>query len=163
MSDITRILCEIEQGDPSAADELLPLVYDELRKLAATKLAREKPGQTLQPTALVHDAYLRLVDVERAQRWDSRGHFFSAAAEAQEDGWVYVIDLRTPDGPQGRVPQEDIIGAFEVRDGKVVADSYWRNEDHVPFSENGFMSLPPSLEDAYLAELRRVVEERGRP
>jgi RNA polymerase sigma factor (TIGR02999 family) len=82
MSDVTRILSQIEQGDPNAAEKLLPLVYDELRKLAASKLAQEKPGQTLQATALVHDAYIRLVDVEKAQHWDSRGHFFAAAAEA---------------------------------------------------------------------------------
>ena len=82
MSDVTRILSAIEQGDPHAAEHLLPLVYDELRKLAAVKLAQEKPGQTLQATALVHDAYVRLVDVATAQRWDSRGHFFAAAAEA---------------------------------------------------------------------------------
>ena len=82
MSDVTRILSRIESGDPSAADQLLPLVYDELRKLAATKLAQERPGQTLQATALVHEAYLRLVDVQQAQQWDSRGHFFAAAAEA---------------------------------------------------------------------------------
>ncbi len=82
MSDVTRILSQIESGDPSAAEQLLPLVYDELRKLAAAKLAQEKPGQTLQATALVHDAYLRLVDNEKAQHWNSRGHFFGAAAEA---------------------------------------------------------------------------------
>ncbi|MCI0332311.1 MAG: ECF-type sigma factor [Planctomycetes bacterium] len=82
MSDVTQILSRIESGDPSAADQLLPLVYDELRRLAAQKLAHEKPGQTLQATALVHDAYLRLVDVEQAQHWNSRGHFFAAAAEA---------------------------------------------------------------------------------
>jgi RNA polymerase sigma factor (TIGR02999 family) len=82
MSEVTRVLSAIEQGDPHAAEQLLPLVYDELRKLAAQKLAHEKPGQTLQATALVHEAYLRLVDVEKAQRWDSRGHFFAAAAEA---------------------------------------------------------------------------------
>src|SRR5689334_23771650 len=82
MSDVTRILSAIEQGDPRAAEQLLPLVYDELRKLAAAKLAQEKPGQTLQATALVHEAYLRLVDVEKAQAWNSRGHFFAAAAEA---------------------------------------------------------------------------------
>jgi RNA polymerase sigma factor (TIGR02999 family) len=82
MSDVTRILSAIEQGDPHAAEQLLPLVYDELRKLAAVRLAREKPGQTLQATALVHDAYIRLVDVEKAQHWSSRGHFFAAAAEA---------------------------------------------------------------------------------
>src|SRR5437016_13885433 len=82
MSEVTRILSAIEQGEPHAAEQLLPLVYDELRQLAAQKLAGEKPGQTLQATALVHEAYLRLVDVEKAQHWDSRRHFFAAAAEA---------------------------------------------------------------------------------
>jgi RNA polymerase sigma factor (TIGR02999 family) len=82
MSEVTRILSAIEQGDPSAAEELLPLVYDQLRQLAAQKLAHEKPGQTLQATALVHEAYLRLVDGNKAQHWDSRRHFFAAAAEA---------------------------------------------------------------------------------
>jgi RNA polymerase sigma factor (TIGR02999 family) len=82
MNDVTRILSGIEQGDPQASDQLLPLVYDELRKLAAQRLAQEKPGQTLQATALVHEAYLRLVDAETVRRWDSRGHFFAAAAEA---------------------------------------------------------------------------------
>jgi RNA polymerase sigma factor (TIGR02999 family) len=82
MSDVTRILTAIEQGDPHAAEELLPLVYGELRKLASQKLARERPGQTLEPTALVHEAYLRLVGAEQAYPWNSRGHFFAAAAEA---------------------------------------------------------------------------------
>src|SRR3954453_17650944 len=82
MSEVTRILSAIEQGDPKAAEQLLPLVYEELRRLAAHKLAQEKPGQTLQATALVHEAYLRLVDVERTPHWNSRGHFFAAAAEA---------------------------------------------------------------------------------
>src|SRR5262245_15923880 len=82
MSDVTRILSAIEQGDPHAAEQLLPLVYDELRKLAAHRMAQESPDQTLQATALVHEAYLRLVDVERQQHWNSRGHFFAAAAEA---------------------------------------------------------------------------------
>jgi RNA polymerase sigma factor (TIGR02999 family) len=82
MSDVTRILSAIEQGDPSAAEQLLPLVYDELRKLAAQKMAQEAPGQTLQATALVHEAYIRLVDVDQVQHWNSRGHFFAAAAEA---------------------------------------------------------------------------------
>src|SRR5438876_8707696 len=82
MNEVTRILSAIEQGDAHAAAQLLPLVYDELRKLAAVKLAQEKPGQTLQATALVHEAYLRLVDVDEAQHWNSRGHFFAAAAEA---------------------------------------------------------------------------------
>ena len=82
MSDVTRILSAIEQGDPHAAEQLLPLVYEELRKLAAARMAQEAPGQTLQATALVHEAYVRLVDAEKARTWDSRGHFFAAAAEA---------------------------------------------------------------------------------
>jgi RNA polymerase sigma factor (TIGR02999 family) len=82
MSEVTLILSAIEQGDAHAADQLLPLVYDELRRLAAHKLAQEPSGQTLQPTALVHEAYLRLVDVDKVQHWNSRGHFFAAAAEA---------------------------------------------------------------------------------
>jgi RNA polymerase sigma factor (TIGR02999 family) len=82
MADVTQILSRIESGDPSAAEQLLPLVYNELRKLAAQRLTQEKPGQTLQATALVHEAYLRLVDGATAQNWNSRGHFFCAAAEA---------------------------------------------------------------------------------
>jgi RNA polymerase sigma factor (TIGR02999 family) len=82
MSEVTRILSAIEHGDTHAAEQLLPLVYDALRKLAAQKLAQEKPGQTLEPTALVHEAFLRLVNAEKAQHWNSRGHFFAAAAEA---------------------------------------------------------------------------------
>ena len=82
MSEVTRVLSAIEGGDPHAAEQLLPLVYQELRKLAAQKLAQERPGQTLEATALVHEAYLRLVGTEQAQHWDCRGHFFAAAAEA---------------------------------------------------------------------------------
>ena len=82
MSDVTRILSAIDQGDPHAAEQLLPLVYNELRNLAAQKIAQEKPGQTLQATALVHEAFLRLVDGEETRHWNSKGHFFAAAAEA---------------------------------------------------------------------------------
>jgi RNA polymerase sigma factor (TIGR02999 family) len=82
MSEVTHILSAIEQGDPHAAEQLLPLVYEELRKLAAQKLAQEKPGQTLEATGLVHEAYVRLVGTEKEKRWDNRGHFFAAAAEA---------------------------------------------------------------------------------
>jgi RNA polymerase sigma factor (TIGR02999 family) len=82
MSDVTRIQFAIEQGESHAAEQLLPMVYDELRNLAARKLAQEKPGQTFQATALVHEASVRLVDVEKVQKWDSLGHFFAAAAEA---------------------------------------------------------------------------------
>jgi RNA polymerase sigma factor (TIGR02999 family) len=82
MNEVTRILSAIEQGEPQAAEQLLPLVYDELRRLATQKLAQEKPGQTLQATALVHEAYLRMIDVDTPQNWNSRKHFFAAAAEA---------------------------------------------------------------------------------
>jgi len=98
MSDVTQILSAIEQGDPSAAEQLLPLVYDELRKLAAQKMAGEKPGQTLQATALVHEAYLRLVDGEKCQHWDCRGHFFAAAAEAMRR--ILVENARRKAGPE---------------------------------------------------------------
>src|SRR5882672_10253942 len=98
MSDVTRILSVIEQGDPSAAAQLLPLVYDELRKLAAARMAQESPDQTLQATALVHEAYLRLVDVEKAQHWNSRGHFFGAAAEAMRR--ILVENARRKRGPE---------------------------------------------------------------
>src|SRR5262245_35398056 len=82
MNEVTQVLSAIERGDPSAAEQLLPLVYDELRKRAAFKLSQEKPGLTLQATALVHEAYVRLVDADKATLWNSRGHFFAAAAEA---------------------------------------------------------------------------------
>ena len=98
MTDVTRILSAIEQGDPKAAEQLLPLVYDELRKLAAAKMAQEKPGQTLQATGLVHEAYLRLVDVQKAQHWNSRGHFFGAAAEAMRR--ILVENARRKSGPE---------------------------------------------------------------
>jgi RNA polymerase sigma factor (TIGR02999 family) len=97
MSDVTRILSAIENGDPSAAEQLLPLVYEELRKLAAQRLAQERPGQTLQATALVHEAYLRLVDVDKAQHWNSRGHFFAAAAEAMRR--ILIEIARRKGGP----------------------------------------------------------------
>jgi RNA polymerase sigma factor (TIGR02999 family) len=111
MSDVTRILSRIESGDPSAAEQLLPLVYEELRKLAAAKLAQEKPGQTLQATALVHEAYLRLVDVEKAQSWDSRGHFFAAAAEAMRRILVEGARRKQRDkhgGQLQRVPLDEL-------------------------------------------------------
>jgi len=98
MNDVTQILSRIESGDPTAAEQLLPLVYDELRKLAAAKLANERPGQTLQATALVHDAYIRLVDADKAQRWNSRGHFFSAAAEAMRR--ILIENARRKRGPE---------------------------------------------------------------
>jgi RNA polymerase sigma factor (TIGR02999 family) len=117
VSDVTQILSAIEQGDPHAAEQLLPLVYDELRKLAAQRLAQEKPGQTLQATALVHEAYVRLVDRDDVQYWNSRGHFFAAAAEAMRR---ILIDQarkkmsRKRGGGLERLPLEEIeIGAPE--------------------------------------------------
>lgn len=92
MNDVTQILNAIEQGDPTASEKLLPLVYEELRVLARQRLANEKPGQTLQATALVHEAYLRLVGNENDQSWDNRGHFFAAAAEAMR--WIMVDSAR---------------------------------------------------------------------
>lgn len=98
MSDVTQILSQIEHGDPAASERLLPLVYAELRKLANAKLAHEKPGQTLQATALVHEAYVRLVDVDKVQKWDSRGHFFAAAAEAIRR--ILIEQARRKAGPK---------------------------------------------------------------
>jgi RNA polymerase sigma factor (TIGR02999 family) len=98
MSELTRILSAVEQGDPHAANRLLPLVYEELRRLATQKLAREKPGQTLQATALVHEAYLRLVAGAEPQHWNSRGHFFAAAAEAMRR--ILVENARRKQGPK---------------------------------------------------------------
>jgi RNA polymerase sigma factor (TIGR02999 family) len=104
MTDVTRILSAIDQGDPHAAEQLLPLVYDELRRLAAQRLAQEKPGQTLQATALVHEAYVRLVDVEQPRHWNSRAHFFGAAAEAMRRILVDQARRKQADkrGGQGR-------------------------------------------------------------
>src|SRR5262249_51840171 len=116
MSEVTQILSAIEQGDSGASEKLLPLVYDELRKLAAARLAQEKPGQTLQATALVHEAYLRLVGAENQQRWDSRGHFFAAAAEAMRR--ILVDEARRKNslkagGNRHRVNLEDVEWSVE--------------------------------------------------
>jgi RNA polymerase sigma factor (TIGR02999 family) len=113
MSDATQILSAIEQGDPSAAEQLLPLVYAELRRLAAARLAREKPGQTLEPTALVHEAYLRLVDVKQAQHWKSRGHFF-AAAEAMRRILVERARHKGRIQHGGGLRRMDLLGADAV-------------------------------------------------
>ena len=111
MSDVTRILTEIEQGDSARAEELLPLVYEELRKLAAAKLAHEKPGQTLEATALVHESFLRMVGGEQAQVWQNRGHFFAAAAEAMRR--ILIENARRKagvkwGGPYQRIEIEDV-------------------------------------------------------
>jgi RNA polymerase sigma factor (TIGR02999 family) len=124
MSDVTRILSEIEQGDPSAAEQLLPLVYDELRKLAAQRMSQEAPGHTLQATALVHEAYIRLVDAEKVQHWDSRGHFFAAAAEAMRR----ILLNRARDkkrlkrgGDRRRIDLDQIDVAFDTHPEDLIA------------------------------------------
>jgi RNA polymerase sigma factor (TIGR02999 family) len=124
MNDVTRILSAIEQGDPKAAEGLLPLVYDELRKLAARRLAQENPGQTLQATALVHEAYLRLVDTERVGRWDSRGHFFAAAAEAMRRILVEGARRRGREKHGGRSVRRNLLDldlAVNTRPDEVLA------------------------------------------
>jgi RNA polymerase sigma factor (TIGR02999 family) len=129
MSDVTRVLSAIEQGDPHAAEQLLPLVYDELRKLAAQKLAQEKPGQTLEPTALVHEAYLRLVDAGQAQNWNSRGHFFAAAAEAMRR--ILIENARRKrrpkhGGDRQRVELDDAPSVAEPGDDPLALDDALR-------------------------------------
>jgi len=120
MTDVTRILSAIEQGDPQAAAQLFPLVYDELRKLAALRLAQEKPGQTLQATALVHEAYLRLVGGEQTQDWDGRRHFFAAAAEAMRriliDRARHKQTLKAG-GERRRLDLDDVEPALEEENG----------------------------------------------
>jgi RNA polymerase sigma factor (TIGR02999 family) len=124
MSDVTQILEQIESGDPMAAEQLLPLVYDELRKLAAAKLAHEKPGQTLQATALVHDAYLRLVDQSEGPRWQSRGHFFAAAAEAMRRILVDAARRKRTEkrgGDRRQVELPDVPAEPEFADERLLA------------------------------------------
>src|SRR5262245_52227755 len=137
MSDVTRILSAIEQGDSHAAGQLLPLVYDELRKLATQRLAQEKPGQTLQATALVHEAYLRLVDADGAQHWNSRGHFFAAAAEAMRRILVEAARRKMADKHGGAFERIDLEMAdlpAERRDDKLLRldEALARLEKHNP-------------------------------
>jgi RNA polymerase sigma factor (TIGR02999 family) len=125
MSDVTRILSAIEAGDPHAAEQLLPLVYDELRRLAAQRLAHEQPGQTLEATALVHEAYLRLVDADRDQHWNGRGHFFGAAAEAMRR--ILVEQARRKQrvkhgGARGRVELDQALNVAEPANDLVAVD-----------------------------------------
>lgn len=130
MTEVTCLLSAIGQGDPAAAERLLPLVYDELRRLAAQRMAQEGPDRTLQPTALVHEAYLRLVDVETAQHWNSRGHFFAAAAEAmrrilidsarkrtrlKRGGGMRRMELQEATQAEG-VPAEEVLAVGEALD-----------------------------------------------
>src|SRR6201988_3158948 len=116
MHAVTQILSALEQGNPETAEQLLPLVYDELRKLAAVKLAQERPGQTLQATALVHDAYIRLVDVEKAQHWNSRGHFFGAAAEAMRRILVENARCKLTGKRGGQLKRVDLEQSLNLND-----------------------------------------------
>jgi RNA polymerase sigma factor (TIGR02999 family) len=124
MSAVTHILSQVESGDPAAAEQLLPLVYDELRKLAAARLAQEKPGQTIQATALVHEAYLKLLDTDKVQHWNSRGHFFGAAAESMRR---ILVDLarrkQRPKhgGERQRVELDDVCCLTDDRAGELLS------------------------------------------
>lgn len=144
MSEVTRILSAIEQGDPGTPGpkELLPLVYDELRRLAAQRLAQEKPGQTLQATALVHEAYIRLVDSENDQRWDSRGHFFAAAAEAMRR--ILVESARE----KKRIKRGGGLKRVDLDDGDLVSVS---SPDELLDLDNALSQL--ALEDPAAAQL----------
>jgi RNA polymerase sigma factor (TIGR02999 family) len=137
MSEVTRILSAIEQGDPHAAEQLLPLVYEELRQLAAQRLAREKPGQTLQATALVHEAYLRLVNVAEPPHWNSLGHFFAAAAEAMRRILVEQARRKQADkhgGGRLRLDLPEDLSAPAARTDDLVAldEALGRLEGHDP-------------------------------
>jgi RNA polymerase sigma factor (TIGR02999 family) len=126
MNEVTRLLSAIDKGESHAAEELLPLVYDELRRLAAVRMAQEIPGQTLQATSLVHEAYLRLVDVENVQRWDSRGHFFAAAAEAMRRILIDKARSKHADKRSARGQRLDLdqleLPATEISDDLLVLD-----------------------------------------
>jgi RNA polymerase sigma factor (TIGR02999 family) len=186
MSDVTRILSQIEAGDPAAAEQLLPLVYDELRKLAATRLAQEKPGQTLQATALVHEAYVRLIGTPDGHQWDHRGHFFAAAAEAMRRILVDRARRKAAakrGGDLTRVELEpDLAVAPEVQEDLVALDTaldrfaaeYPVHAELVKLRYFGGLSLPDAAAALGLSErtagrhwafarawLRRAVEGSG--
>jgi RNA polymerase sigma factor (TIGR02999 family) len=175
MSEVTRILSAIEQGDPHAAEQLLPLVYDELRRLAAQKLAQEKPGQTLQATALVHEAYLRLVDVEQAQRWNSRGHFFAAVAEAMRRILVEnarrkrsrkrgghlvrqdldALEIAIPEGPEDLVALDEALDKLAATDPAAAALVHLRFFAGLPLPEAAqLLGIAPRTADRLWAYAR---------
>ena len=180
MSDVTRILERIEGGDGVASDQLLPLVYDELRRLAASQLGRERPGQTLQATALVHEAYVRLVDVERAQHWKSRGHFFAAAAQAMRrilverarardrakrggGDWQRVdfenLDPVTSVTPEQLVALDDALDRLTQIDqvaGELVALRYFTG---VSLAEAAEIPIRPHTTTYPLAEANRALQD----
>jgi RNA polymerase sigma factor (TIGR02999 family) len=146
MSDVTHILSQIESGDPSAGDQLLPLVYNELRKLAAVRMAQEAPGHTLQPTALVHEAYIQLVDGHQNRSWDSRGHFFAAAAEAMRQ--ILIQNVRRKQA----IKRGGENRRVELGDGTFLADS--TDIDLLALSDALDMLAKEDAEAAQLAKLR---------
>ena len=175
MSDVTRILSQIESGDPSAAEQLLPLVYEELRKLAAARLAQEKPGQTLQATALVHDAYLRLVDVHEAQRFNSRGHFYAAAAEAMRRLLIEnarrkksakrggdrrrqdldAVDLAAPESPEEVLALDEALQKLAATDKPAADVVHLRFFAGLPLPEvAGLLGISPRTADRLWAYAR---------
>ena len=138
MHDVTQILSAIDQGDPKAAEQLLPLVYGELRKLAVERMAQERPGQTLQATALVHEAYIRLVDVENAQHWNSRGHFFAAAAEAMRR--ILVDNARAKNAPYTEVTDN---GSNSTRPFRLPMAAEMKSWPSMKRSPNSLKNPPP--------------------
>jgi RNA polymerase sigma factor (TIGR02999 family) len=187
MNEVTRILSAIEQGDPSAAVQLIPLVYEELRQLAAQKLAREKPGQTLQATALVHEAYLRVVDTEAAQHWNSRGHFFGAAAQAMRRILVEnarrkrrakhggglarldlgVVDPAAPEACEDLVALDEALGELAIKDPIKARLVELRSFAGLRLDEAAtILGISPSTADRHWAYARawlyrRIRTERG--
>jgi RNA polymerase sigma factor (TIGR02999 family) len=183
MSDLTRILSAIEQGDPHAPQQLLPLVYDELRKLAAQKLAQEKPGQTLQATALVHEAYVRLVDTEQAQQWNSRGHFFAAAAEAMRrilvDGARHKasrkagggrvrqdldgLEIALPEIPEDLLALDEALNKLAATDKKAADLVHLRFFAGLPLPEAAqFLGMSPRTADRLWAYARAWLHQEIR-
>ena len=169
MNEVTRVLSAIKEGDPHAAEQLLPLVYQELRQLAAQKLGQEKPGQTLQPTALVHEAYLRLVGAGQEQRWDHRGHFFAAAAEAMRR--ILVENARRKKrlkhgGRRQRVPLDGAAAATNAPSDDVVAldEALTRLEEEDPVKarlvELRFFAGLPVEEAARCLGISRATADR---
>jgi RNA polymerase sigma factor (TIGR02999 family) len=175
MSEVTRILSAIEQGDPHAAEQLLPLVYDQLRRLAAEKIARERPGQTLQATALVHEAYLRLVEGDKALHWNSRGHFFAAAAEAMRRILVDrarrkrrrkrggglnrqdldALEIAIPDGPEDLVALDDALNKLAATDRTAAALVHLRFFAGLPIPEAAeILGIAPRTADRLWAYAR---------